>query len=263
MSTGSGIPPPAGLPRVSVVIAARDEEDRVADTVRAATAVPGVVEVVVVDDGSRDSTSRKAREAGARVVTLPRPSGKGHAMECGLRQTVGDVVVFLDADLGATASWASALVERVAAGSCDMCVARFGATPAWGADPRQPRGAGRQSGGLGFVRWLARTAVRLLAGADVRSAISGQRAMSREAAVRLVPFAPGFGVEVGMTLDALRAGMRLEEVTLPMQHRVTGRDLRGFLHRARQAFDIAAAALARVRREPGRPGPSDERGGRP
>jgi hypothetical protein len=55
------------------------------------------------------------------------------------------------------------------------------------------------------------------------------------------PVAAGFGCEVRMTIDAARAGLRLEEVELPLRHRPTGRDLRGFVHRARQLRDTVYA----------------------
>jgi hypothetical protein len=60
-----------------------------------------------------------------------------------------------------------------------------------------------------------------------------------------LPFARGYGMEIGMTVDAVRAGYRLREYELDLEHRATGRDLGGFLHRARQLADFARAYLAR------------------
>jgi len=60
-----------------------------------------------------------------------------------------------------------------------------------------------------------------------------------------VPFAPRFGMEIGMTVDAVRAGYRVKEVELPLTHRATGKTLRGFLHRGRQLRDFVAVYLAR------------------
>jgi hypothetical protein len=56
------------------------------------------------------------------------------------------------------------------------------------------------------------------------------------------PLAPGFGVETRMTIDAVRAGLPVEEVELDLEHRATGRDVRGYLHRARQLVDALLAA---------------------
>ena len=50
-----------------------------------------------------------------------------------------------------------------------------------------------------------------------------------------------------MTIDAVRAGYRVGEIEVPLEHRVTGRTPAGFLHRARQLRDIRRAARARSR----------------
>jgi hypothetical protein len=63
----------------------------------------------------------------------------------------------------------------------------------------------------------------------------------------LLPFADGWGMETGMTIDAARAGFRIEEIELPLEHRATGRTPAGFLHRARQLRDIRRAVRARGR----------------
>jgi hypothetical protein len=63
----------------------------------------------------------------------------------------------------------------------------------------------------------------------------------------LLPFADGWGMETGMTIDAVRAGLRLKEIELPLDHRVTGRTPAGFLHRARQLRDIRRAVRERGR----------------
>jgi hypothetical protein len=55
---------------------------------------------------------------------------------------------------------------------------------------------------------------------------------------RVLPFADGFGMEIGMTVDAARAGFGIAEIELDLEHRATGRDWRGFAHRARQLKDF-------------------------
>ena len=68
---------------VAVVIPARNEADRIRQTVTAATGLPGVGLVVVVDDGSRDGTGAVARRAGAVVLRHARNRGKAAAMQSG------------------------------------------------------------------------------------------------------------------------------------------------------------------------------------
>ena len=61
----------------------------------------------------------------------------------------------------------------------------------------------------------------------------------------VLPFARGFGMEVGMTIDAVRAGYRVVEIELDLAHRASGRTLAGFAHRARQLADFVRAYIAR------------------
>ena len=66
----------------------------------------------------------------------------------------------------------------------------------------------------------------------------------------MTPFAPGFGMEIGMTVDAVRAGFRVEEVELDLEHRATGRTWRGLQHRFRQLRAFVAVWAARRRSSP-------------
>jgi hypothetical protein len=85
------------------------------------------------------------------------------------------------------------------------------------------------------------------AGFEASEPLSGQRALSAEAMDLVRPLADGFGVETAMTIDAVRAGLRVIEVPIDaLDHRPTFRDPAGFLHRARQGWDIARAVGPRM-----------------
>ena len=75
--------------------------------------------------------------------------------------------------------------------------------------------------------------------------LSGQRALRREVWERIGGFEPGFGAEVALTIDAIRAGFRVVEVPTTMTHRVTGRDWAAKRHRARQLMAVARALWKR------------------
>lgn len=214
--------------RVTVLMPAHNEAALIAASVAAARGIPGVTEMVVIDDGSADETAELARDAGARVVSLPRNAGKGAALNAGLAHVTddADVLLLLDADLGDTAAEGARLLEPIVAGTADMTV---------GTLERPPR-----SGGFGLVKGLARGGIAHLAGGTFRpeAPISGQRALSRAAWVAATPFAEGYGAEVALTVRALWAGLRITEVPVAMRHAATGRDLAGFLHRGRQFLDI-------------------------
>ncbi len=99
-------PPAPGDCRLSVVVPAYDEADRIGETVRRladgleAVAADGGLEIVVVDDGSTDGTADAALAAGAgQVVVQPRNRGKGAAVRAGVLAARGRAVAFTDADL--------------------------------------------------------------------------------------------------------------------------------------------------------------------
>ncbi|GAA5013391.1 glycosyltransferase family 2 protein [Actinopolymorpha pittospori] len=234
---------PTHVPRVAVVIPARDEAARVASTVRAAAKVPGVDLVVVVDDGSGDATAQRAQEAGAVVVGHRRSRGKAAAMTTGAKtvaaidsredRTAPRHLLFLDADLEESAAEAERLLRPVLDGAADMTIATM---------PAQSGGAG---GGHGFVVRLARSGISQATGWEATQPLCGQRCLTRSAFDLASPLAFGFGVEVGLTIDLLRKGFRVVEVPVAFQHRVTGSDWRGQIHRGKQWLHVAGALLRR------------------
>jgi glycosyltransferase involved in cell wall biosynthesis len=216
---------------VAVLIAAYNEAERIESTVAAALGVDGVSRVLVVDDGSEDTTADLAERAGARVVRLKRNVGKGAALDAGAKRVEdADFVLLLDADLAETASQAGVLLAPVMAGEADLTIAAF------------PRPEGKA--GFGLVKGLARWGIARMGGGFVADApLSGQRALTREAMAEVLPFSTGYGVEVKMTVRALRAGLRLAEIPTTMTHAATGRDFAGFVHRGRQFVHVAMALI--------------------
>jgi glycosyltransferase involved in cell wall biosynthesis len=215
---------------VSVIIPAYNESDRIADTVTAARSIPGVVEVIVVDDGSTDGTAERAVTAGAsRILRSSSNHGKGAAMNWGWKEAQGDVILFLDGDLGRSAGDGEKLLRPLAANQADVTLARFPSTG--------------KKGGFGTAVKLARWGIRRLTGTEVSFPLSGQRAMRRDVVEKIGGFTSGYSVETGMTIDLLRAGFRLMEVPTDMTHKVTGRDWAGFRHRGRQLIHIALILL--------------------
>jgi glucosyl-3-phosphoglycerate synthase len=218
--------------RVCALVAARNEADRVAATVSALAGLPDVDAVLVVDDGSNDGTASVALAAGAAVMRLRRRMGKGRAMEAALRRAApADVWLLADGDLGETASALAPVLRVVLAGGADLAVAL---------PPAQ------EGGGFGLVRRAAARAIRAACGFEAAAPLSGQRAITAVALEACRPLAGGFGVETAMTIDAVRAGLRVVEVPAAVRHRPTGRDVRGFAHRGRQGVDIALATAARL-----------------
>jgi glycosyltransferase involved in cell wall biosynthesis len=229
------------MPPVAVVIPAYNEADRIGATVNAALTLPGVDAVVVASDGSTDATVRVAMEAGATVWRSRRNRGKAAALLAGAeavrnldrdRQDGPRHLLFLDADLGATAANAGPLIEPVANGAADVTIAVF---------------ANRiKLAGHGFVVRLAGAGINRAIGWTPAQPLNGQRCLTRAAFEAARPLARGFGVETAMTIDLKRKGFRIAEVEVEMAHRASGGDLAGQLHRARQFADVALALASRV-----------------
>jgi glycosyltransferase involved in cell wall biosynthesis len=217
------------------IVAAQNEAEGVGPALDAlAAALPGA-RLIVADDASLDGTRLTAMRHGALVISRRHPHGKGGNVTAAAHAAVDEftddaTVLLCDADLGSSAGELRPLVAGVEDGTCDLAVARF---------------ARSDGGGFGFAIGYARTKVEQLCGERLEAPLSGQRAMRVSTLRSLLPFAAGWGLELGMTVDALRAGYRLREYELPLTHRATGRTPAGFLHRARQLRDIRRAARER------------------
>jgi phosphoserine phosphatase len=185
----------AHLQAVSVIIPALNEERRIADVVRFARGDPATGEVIVVDDCSIDDTASLAREAGARVVRSSM-LGKGASMADGVAAAKGEVLVFLDGDLaGLTQGLVGKLAAPVRLGEADFVKARF------------DRAGGR------VTELTAKPMLRVFFPelAHLAQPLGGLVA-ARRTLLQSLEFENGYGVDVGLLLDAFLAGARLAEV---------------------------------------------------
>lgn len=222
------------MPKVTAVVPAYNEQDRIAQTIRAIQTIPSVNRIIVVNDGSLDNTSAIARSEGAEVIDLEPNRGKGGAMNAVLPFLDGDVIVFLDADLGSSAAEAGKIIQPVIEGRCDLSIAAFPPP--------------KKKGGFGLVKGTAARALRRAGMPDSTAPLSGQRAMTMAALKAVTPFYEAYGVELGMTVKALQKGLRVIEIPTTMSHKETGRDLQGFIHRGRQFWNVMQV-LRELRRD--------------
>lgn len=218
-----------------MIVAAHNEAETIGATLEALREALPDATLLVADDASTDGTPQIAERAGANVVGGERSRGKGANVTAAAGAALpllGDdaIVLLCDADLGSSARHLTALIEGVERGECDLAIAAF---------------ENREGGGFGIAVGYARRKIEELSGFRAAAPVSGQRAMRAALLRELLPFADGWGMETGMTIDAVRAGRRIQEIALPLRHRSTGRTLSGFLHRAAQLRDFMRAVKSR------------------
>jgi glycosyltransferase involved in cell wall biosynthesis len=226
---------------VSVIIPALNEEEPIADVVRACRATGIPREVIVVDNGSTDRTADCAREAGARVVTAPR--GYGRACAAGVAHTASDndVIVFLDGDGSDCPELMERLVRPIEAGTHDFVI---------GSRTRGEREKGSMNFQQVFSGYFAGLLIRLLYGVRYTD-MCPFRAIRRDALMRLGMKEETYGWNVEMQMRAARAGLRILEV--PVNHRCrTGGESKvsGTLRGTFVAGIRIIATIARVAMEP-------------
>jgi glucosyl-3-phosphoglycerate synthase len=237
---------------VALVLPARNEAATVGPLVaalrRELVEATGLVdELVVVDDGSVDATAELAGASGARVVSAEAPGrwGKGGAMRTGLAVTSSELVVFLDADVrDLPTHWVASLLRPLLADPAVSLVKAAYDRPLVQGGVAHPASGGR------VTRLVARPVLGMIA-PDLTllvQPLAGETA-ARRALLERLPFAIGYGVELGLLLDAYaQVGLDgIAQVDL---------GVRVDRHHSDQALEsMAAAVLAAAARRAGWPLP--------
>jgi glycosyltransferase involved in cell wall biosynthesis len=193
---------------INVIIPALNEEEPIADVVRAVATTKIAGEIIVVDNGSTDQTAKRAHIAGAKVVAEPR-RGYGRACAAGVRALSPecDIVVFLDGDGSDCPEFMNKLVDPILAGKHDFVIGS------------RTRGK-REPGSMNFQQILsgriAGFILRLLYGVRYTD-MCPFRAIRRDALERLGMREQTYGWNLEMQMKAARAGLRILEV--PVDHR--------------------------------------------
>jgi len=184
-------------PCVSVIIPALNEEANIANVVRFALGDSATAEVIVVDDSSTDDTAEQAQNAGARVITSSL-LGKGASMADGALVAKSELLVYLDGDLkGLRNGIISDLVRPLISGEAEFVKARFG------------RGGGR------VTELTAKPMLKVFFPelAHFNQPLGGIIA-ARKSLLQQLTFEDGYGVDIGLLLDAWRANAKLAEVDI-------------------------------------------------
>ncbi|MFH2112146.1 MAG: glycosyltransferase family 2 protein [Candidatus Bathyarchaeota archaeon] len=188
----------AEKPRVSAVIPAFYEEKTIGEVVQGC--LPHVGEVLVVDDGSGDDTAVNAESAGARVIRLPRNMGVLKAVEKGLSEAGGDIIVTLDADGQHSPGDIPKLIQPIIDGEADLVM---------GVRPSFPHLSEK------VITWV--TCLRV----PVGDASTGFRAIRKETADKMRLH--GACLCGTFVLEAARNGARVKDVSITVAERKEGR----------------------------------------
>lgn len=225
--------------KVAVIIPAHNIGRVIASTVRSCRAIPGVDLIIVIDDGSSDNTAKSARHAGAVVVSHSVERGRASAIETGVKvAAMRDMsdgparhILVLSGDLGESAVDSTMLVEAVMLGQADMAVAT----------PVDQQGEPGQR----FAERVARASIRRATGWDPRSPLKMERCLTREAVTAAMPFSPGAGLEVSLTIDILASGLSVVELPCSFIHHDADGAERGS-RRSRNPLEIMWAAARKM-----------------
>ena len=182
---------------VSVIIPAYNEEKTVANVVKVVKSLNYIDEVIVVDDGSTDQTAQLALEAGATVINHIKNRGKGAAIQTGFKNSKGEIVVFIDADLhNLTKNQINNIIRPIMSGEADITKTKF------------KREAGR-------VTELTAKPLLNFFFPEIKfdQPLSGQFAAKRSF-LNKIKLEDDYGVDVGIVLDADVMGMKVKEVDI-------------------------------------------------
>jgi glucosyl-3-phosphoglycerate synthase len=182
---------------VSVIIPAYNEEKTVGSVVNAVKSLSYIDEIIVVNDGSIDDTEREADKAGATVISHIKNQGKGAAIKTGFKNSKGDIIVFLDADLQRlTPPQIDKMIKPIMNGEAEVTKTKF------------KREAGR-------VTELTAKPLLNFFFPEIKfdQPLSGQFAAKRSF-LNNIQLEDDYGVDVGIVLDADVSGKHVKEVDI-------------------------------------------------
>ena len=185
------------MKKVTVVIPARNEEKHIANVIRNVSKCELVDEILVVNNNSKDNTKQAALNSGARVVTCKKV-GKGYAMEMGIKNATGDIILFADADIdNYDEGFVYKMIKPLLNNKCDFVKSTF------------ERQGGR-------VTCLVAKPLLELAFPELcrfSQPLSGIIAGKREYFEKIV-LEKDYGVDIGILIDLYKLGVRIREINI-------------------------------------------------
>ncbi len=204
------------FPKILVILPAYNECRNVGQTVRELKSLDFFFEILVIDDGSKDTTAQEASAAGAAVISLPFNLGIGGAVQTGFLYALRhgyDIAVQVDGDGQHDAQYLKTILAPVLSGDADIVVgSRFvGPFLGWRSSPVRRVG-------IYFFAWL----ISGLTGFRVTDPTSGFRAFNAPVIKAFAENYPQDFPEPESIMSAKRLGFRLIEVPVQMRKRAHG-----------------------------------------
>lgn len=199
----------AGNARLSIVLPAKNESKGLGRLLPLLIKIFPAAEVLVVDDGSVDTTVELCKQLGVVVVSHPYSQGNGAAIKTGARKATGDVIVFMDADSQHRPEDIPRLLVKLEDGY-DMVV---GAR----------NGAGQANRHRGFANGFYNRLASWMVGHRVKDLTSGFRAVRREKFMEFLYLLPnGFSYPTTITMAFFRAGYAVTYEPIDVLPRMQG-----------------------------------------
>jgi len=185
------------IKKVSLVIPAFNEEKTIERVIKQARLVKEISEILVVDDGSKDKTSKIAEKLRVKVIKHHKNLGKGEAIKTGISHTKEDIILFLDADLkNITNKKIKALIRPIIKDKADFVKASF----------NLQRGR--------VTEFAVKPMMNVLyPETKFKQPISGQFAGKRNF-LKSIQIEPRWGIDISIVLDAIKYGQRVVEVDI-------------------------------------------------
>lgn len=232
--------------RIIAVIPAWNEEECIASTLRELAEVRPDVDVVVVDDGSKDNTADVVRNSGGKVIVLPHNLGIGGAVQTGMMYAMRhgyDVALQYDADGQHRPDQLEKMIAPLRAGEADMVLgSRFLENTGY-----------KVSFVRKFLMWLIRVLTSMATGQNISDATSGFRAYGKNG-IKLMATNLSYDFpEIETIIRVVRSGYRLKEVSTVMGERTAGTSMftpfraTYFVLRSLMAVGLSVLSVPRVK----------------
>lgn len=202
------------MDRVSIIIPAYNEEKNLPHTINSLKKLKDfILEIIVVDDGSRDKTSLVAKDMGAKVISYKPNKGKGRAFIEGIPHITGEYVVQIDADHQFQPFDIPKLVKSLKDGNDIVLGSRFkGGDIAKGSVSRMNM----------FGNWVMSTATSVFSGHRVYDIMAGFKAFKADALRALGLETDHFGYEAEIVVKGKHMGFKIGEVPITYTKRIDG-----------------------------------------